>query len=148
MPNSPFDTRGFSRAEYSVRGVRTVVYSIGKGSPVMYWHGRGTWHGFAWARELQGQYRLLLPYHPGFGESADDPRIGSVDDYVSHYVALFDQLQLSQVPLIGASFGGFMAAHFAMRTRCGSASSSWLLRPGFHRPSTQGRTIAMRRSKH
>lgn len=114
MPNSPFDTRGFSRAEYSVRGVRTVVYSIGEGPVAMYWHGRGTWHGFAWARELQSHCRILLPYHPGFGESADDPRIGSLDDYVSHYVALFDQLQLSQVPLIGASFGGFLAAHFAM----------------------------------
>ncbi len=111
---SPFDTRGFSRAEYSVRGVRTVVYSIGKGPPVMYWHGRGTWHGFAWARELQGHCRVLLPYHPGFGESADDPTIGSLDDYVSHYVALLDRLQLSQLPLIGASFGGFMSAHFTM----------------------------------
>jgi pimeloyl-ACP methyl ester carboxylesterase len=114
MPPSPFDTHGFSRDEYSVRGVRTVVYSIGAGPAVMYWHGRGTWHGFAWARELQDRYKMLLPYHPGFGESADDPTIGSLDDYVSHYVALFDQLGLSQVPLIGASFGGFMAAHFAM----------------------------------
>jgi hypothetical protein len=25
MPDSPFDTRGFSRAEYSVHGVRTMV---------------------------------------------------------------------------------------------------------------------------
>jgi pimeloyl-ACP methyl ester carboxylesterase len=114
MPGSPFDTRGFSRDEYSVRGVRTVVYSIGEGPPVMYWHGGGTWHGFAWARELQSRCRVLLPYHPGFGESADDPGIRSLDDYVSHYVALFDQLQLAQVALIGASFGGFMSADFAM----------------------------------
>jgi pimeloyl-ACP methyl ester carboxylesterase len=80
----------------------------------MYWHGRGTWHGFTWARELQDHCTVLLPYHPGFGESADDPKIGSVDDYVPHYVALFDQLRLPPLPLIGASFGGFMAAHFAM----------------------------------
>jgi pimeloyl-ACP methyl ester carboxylesterase len=114
MPGSPFDTRGFSRAEYSVRGVRTVVYSIGEGPSVMYWHGGGTWHGFAWARELQSHRRVLLPYHPGFGESADAPAIGSLDDYLSHYLALFDQLQLSQVQLIGASVGGFMSVHFAM----------------------------------
>jgi len=114
MPGSPFDTRGFSRHEYSVRGVRTVLYSIGEGPPVMYWHGRGTWHGFAWARELQKRWKVLLPYHPGFGESADDPRIGALSDYVSHYAALFDQLQLQQVPLIGASFGGFLAAHFCL----------------------------------
>ncbi|HXQ00319.1 MAG TPA: alpha/beta hydrolase [Solirubrobacteraceae bacterium] len=96
-----------------MHGVRTVVYSIGSGPAVVYWHGRGTWHGFAWARELRGHFKVLLPYHPGFGESADDPTIGSLDDYASHYVALFDQLQLPQVSLIGASFGGFMSAHFA-----------------------------------
>src|SRR5665213_57585 len=64
-----------------------------------------------------GSFRVTTefccPITPGFGESAHDPTIGSLDDYVSHYVALFDLLQLS-VPLIGASFGGFMAAHFAM----------------------------------
>ncbi len=114
MPHSPFDTRDFSRTEYSVRGVRTVVYGIGQGPTLMYWHGRGTWHGFAWARKLAAQHRVLLPYHPGFGESADDPSIGSINDYVAHYAALFDLLQLSQLPLIGASFGGFMAAHFAL----------------------------------
>jgi pimeloyl-ACP methyl ester carboxylesterase len=111
---APFDTRGFSRAEYSVRGVRTVLYSIGAGPEVMYWHGGGTWHGFAWARELQSHHRVLLPYHPGFGESADDPRIGSLDDYLSHYMALFDQLQLAPLSLIGASLGGLLAARFAL----------------------------------
>lgn len=112
-PPSPFDARGFARAEYSVRGVRTVVYSIGEGPPVMYWHGGGTWHGFAWARELQGHHQLLLPYHPGFGESADAPGSGSIDDHVAHYVALYQLLRLQQAPLIGASFGGLIAAHFA-----------------------------------
>src|SRR5579863_5986922 len=103
MPHSPFDTRGFSRAEYSVRGVRTVLYSIGEGPPVMYWHGRGTWHGFAWARELQGRHQVLLPYHPGFGESADAPGAGSMVDHLAHYAALYELLRLQQVPLIGAS---------------------------------------------
>jgi pimeloyl-ACP methyl ester carboxylesterase len=96
-----------------VRGVRTVVYSIGEGPPLMYWHGRGTWHGFAWARQLQGQHQLLLPYHPGFGESAEASGGGSIDDQLAHYAELYRLLRLEQVPLIGASFGGFMAAHFA-----------------------------------
>ncbi|HEY6453323.1 MAG TPA: alpha/beta fold hydrolase [Steroidobacteraceae bacterium] len=87
---------------------------MGEGPPVMYWHGRGTWHGFAWARDLQSHFRMLLPYHPGFGESADDPTMGSLDGYLRHYAALFDELELAQVPLIGASFGGFLAAHFAL----------------------------------
>lgn len=112
MAHSPFDTRGFSRDEYAIRGVRTILYAIGSGPPVMYWHGRGTWHGFAWARELKDQFQLILPYHPGFGESDDDPSIGSIDDYSRHYLELLDRLGLAQVALIGASFGGCLAASF------------------------------------
>ena len=111
---SPFDTRGFARDVYLIGGVRTVVYSVGEGPAVMYWHGRGTWHGFAWARDLQHQYRVLLPYHPGFGESEDDPTMRSVGDYVRHYVDLIDHLQIPRLSLIGASMGGYMAANFAI----------------------------------
>lgn len=114
LPASPFDTRGFTRDEYVIGQVRSVVYSIGDGPPVMYWHGRGTWHGFAWARDLAPRYRVLLPYHPGFGESAGDPGLQSVDDYVRHYTDLLDQLRLRSVSLIGASMGGYMAANFAI----------------------------------
>ena len=113
MADSPFDTRGFSRDECAIRGVRTVLYRIGSGPPVMYWHGRGTWHGFAWARELKDQFQLILPYHPGFGESADDPSIRSIADYSRHYVELLDRLGLAQVALVGSSFGGCLAASFA-----------------------------------
>ncbi len=52
----------------------------------MYWHGGGTWHGFAWARTWQDRFKVIVPYHPGFGESGDDPELTSMDDYVQHYV--------------------------------------------------------------
>ncbi|HEY3809696.1 MAG TPA: alpha/beta hydrolase [Steroidobacteraceae bacterium] len=140
MPASPFDTRGFSREEYRICGIRTVVYSIGAGAPLMYWHGRGTWHGFAWARQLAGSFRVILPYHPGFGESEDDLSIQSPADYVRHYVELFDLLRLPQVALIGASFGGYLAAHFALAqpqrlSRLILASPFGLSAPEYPRPN-------------
>ena len=61
-----------------------------------------------------GDFRVLLPYHPGFGESADAPAIGSLEDYVRHYVALFDALGLKSFHLVGASLGGRLAAEFAL----------------------------------
>lgn len=111
---SKFDTEGFERREYTIGGVPTVLYTIGRGSPVMYWHGGGTWHGFAWAREWRDRFRVILPYHPGFGESGDDADLASMDDYVQHYVELFDVLGLEKTALIGASMGGYMAAAFAI----------------------------------
>jgi pimeloyl-ACP methyl ester carboxylesterase len=140
MSVSPFDTCGFAREEYQIRGIRTVVYSIGRGEPVVYWHGRGTWHGFTWARELSGAFKIILPYHPGFGESDDDLRIQSADDYVHHYVDLFDQLRLPQVALIGASFGGYLAAQFALSqpqrlNRLILASPFGLSAPEYPRPN-------------
>jgi pimeloyl-ACP methyl ester carboxylesterase len=109
-----FSTRGFDRAEHLIGGVRTVVYSAGRGEPVVYLHGGGTWHGFEFARDWLDRYRVIAPYHPGYGESADDPTIDSVHDYVLHYLELFDVLKLARVGLVGASLGGRIAAEFAI----------------------------------
>ena len=111
---SKFDTEGFERWEYDIGGINTVVYTIGRGHPVMYWHGGGTWHGFAWAREWKDRFKVILPYHPGFGESADDPAIASMDDFVQHYIELCDAMNLRGFSLIGTSFGGYMATAFAI----------------------------------
>ena len=110
----PYSTGGFARDEHVVDGVRSVVYSAGDGPPVVYFHGGGTFHGFEWARDLLDRFRMILPYHPGFGESADDPDTGSIADYVMHYTALFDALGLTRLGLAGASMGGRLAAEFAL----------------------------------
>jgi pimeloyl-ACP methyl ester carboxylesterase len=110
---SPFDTEGFERWEYRIGGIETVVYTIGQGRPVVYWHGGGTWHGFAWAREWADRFRVILPYHPGFGESGDDEDVSSLDDYVAHYIELCDALGLTGFGLVGTSLGGYLATAFA-----------------------------------
>jgi pimeloyl-ACP methyl ester carboxylesterase len=109
-----YSTEGFARDEHVVDGVRSVVYSAGDGPPVVYFHGGGTFHGFEWSRDWLGRFRIILPHHPGFGESADDPDTGSIADYVMHYTALFDALGLTRFGLIGASMGGRLAAEFAL----------------------------------
>ena len=58
------------------------------------------------ARSFLDRFHVILPYHPGFGESADDESIQSMQDYVLHYAALFEQLGLTRINLVGASFGG------------------------------------------
>jgi pimeloyl-ACP methyl ester carboxylesterase len=109
-----FSTVGFERLELEIAGVRTVVYVAGRGPDVVYLHGGGTFHGFEFARDWLDRHRVFLPYHPGFGESADDPAIESMLDYVLHYRALFEELGLEKIDLVGASFGGRLAAEFAL----------------------------------
>jgi pimeloyl-ACP methyl ester carboxylesterase len=98
---------------YTVDGVKTVVYSAGKGEPVVFFHGAGTIDGFDFAESWTDRFRVIAPYHPGFGESDDDPSFTDLHDYVMHYLELFDILQIDRFHLVGLSLGGYLAAKFA-----------------------------------
>lgn len=107
-----YSTEGFDRSTYTIDGVETVVYEIGSGPPVVYFHGGGTFHGFEWMREFADKFRMIAPIHPGFGESGDGD-IAGMDDYLTHYEMLFAAMELERFHLIGASMGGHMAARYA-----------------------------------
>jgi pimeloyl-ACP methyl ester carboxylesterase len=103
----------FERETYNINGVKTVVYSAGHGEPLVFFHGGGTVDGFDFAEPWTSKYRVIAPYHPGFGESGDDPMLSSLHDYVMHYLELFDILKLDRFNLVGLSMGGEIAARFA-----------------------------------
>jgi pimeloyl-ACP methyl ester carboxylesterase len=86
----------------------------GSGPAVVYLHGGGTFHGFEFARDWLPGFRVVLPYHPGFGESDDAPAMKTLQDYVRHYSTLFDALGLTVIHLVGASLGGRLAAQIAL----------------------------------
>ena len=101
------------REELTVDDVKTVVYSAGSGEPVVFFHGAGTVDGFDFLEPWADKFRVIAPYHPGFGESGDDPTFTDLHDYVMHYLELFDALKLDKVNLVGLSLGGYLAATFA-----------------------------------
>jgi pimeloyl-ACP methyl ester carboxylesterase len=102
-----------ARETYTVNGVKTVVYTAGSGDPLVFFHGAGTVDGFDFAEPWAERFKVILPYHPGFGESEDDPTYTDLHDYVMHYLELFDALQLDRFNLVGLSLGGCLAAKFA-----------------------------------
>jgi pimeloyl-ACP methyl ester carboxylesterase len=103
----------FVREELTIDGVKTVVHTAGTGDPLVLFHGAGTVDGFEFAEPWTSKFRVIVPYHPGFGESGDDPTFTDIHDYVMHYLELFDALKVDTMHLVGLSMGGYLAAKFA-----------------------------------
>jgi len=103
--------------QFDVNGTKTVVLAAGDSAapPLVFLHGAGTFHGWQFAEPWIEDHRVLVPYHPGYGESGDLDGLSEVHDLVLHYTDLFDQLGLSKdVNLFGFSLGGLVAARFAI----------------------------------
>jgi pimeloyl-ACP methyl ester carboxylesterase len=103
----------FVLEEFTIDGVKTIVHTAGKGDPLVLFHGAGTVDNFDFAEPWADKYRVIVPYHPGFGESDDDPTFTDIHDYVMHYLELFDALKIDSMNLAGLSMGGYLAAKFA-----------------------------------
>lgn len=99
--------------ELVVNGLKTQVLAAGQGEPLVFWHGGGTVGGWDFAAPWAEKFTVYLPLHPGFGGSADDAGMTSIQDYLLHYLDLLDELQLDRFHLVGLSLGGWMAASFA-----------------------------------
>lgn len=101
----------------NVAGRATVIRSAGDGPPFVYLHSTlaesFVWFPFfhTWSKE----FRVLVPTHPGFGESEGFDEIDSIEDMAFHYIELFDALGLERVILGGVSLGGWIAAEIATR---------------------------------
>jgi pimeloyl-ACP methyl ester carboxylesterase len=113
-------TLTFERQTYDVNGTTTVVLAAGDpdAPPIVFLHGAGTFHGWAFAGPWASSFRVLVPHHPGYGESGDLDGLQDLHDLVLHYTELFDQLGLTaDVNLVGFSLGGLLAARFAIEQK-------------------------------
>ncbi|MDY7104776.1 MAG: alpha/beta fold hydrolase [Actinomycetota bacterium] len=90
------------------------MFRRGQGPPLLALHaagGAGEWNEFL--ELLSAHHDVIAPDHPGFGRSDDLPEVDSMARLVAHYVRLLDDLGLDQVDVVGASFGGWIAAELA-----------------------------------
>lgn len=58
--------------------------------------------------------RVLTPIHPGFAGTVRPDALASTRELAAAYVALLDDLEFSDVTVIGNSFGGWLAAEIAL----------------------------------
>lgn len=104
---------GFAEQHLDVNGLDTAVLTAGEGEPLLFLHGGGVLEGFDCLLPLAERFRLVIPYHPGFGGSADLPEGGTIDTMVAHYDALFEALGLAPATVVGHSFGSLIGSSFA-----------------------------------
>jgi len=87
----------------------------GSGPPVLYLHTAGgpLWDPFVEA--LAERHTVYAPDHPGTGDTVRESiyAVESLWDLVLIYDEILDGLNLSSVPVVGASFGGMMACELA-----------------------------------
>jgi pimeloyl-ACP methyl ester carboxylesterase len=100
-----------------VSGRSTVLMHAGEGTPFVYLHS-SLGEAVMWLpyyQALAKHFRVLVPTHPGFGQSGGFDQIDTIEDMAFHYVEMFDALGLEEVILGGISLGGWIAAEFAVR---------------------------------
>jgi pimeloyl-ACP methyl ester carboxylesterase len=96
-------------------GGRVHLFRGGAGEPLLFLHaagGAGAWLDFH--ALLAGSFDVIAPDHPGFGGSDEFGDVEAVDDLVFHYLDVMDALGLERPHVVGASFGGWIAAELAV----------------------------------
>jgi len=114
---------------HQVRDVGVRLWRDGQGAALVYLHGAAGIPGWIpFFAQLAGAHTLLVPEHPGFGDSDNPPWIRNVGDVAMYYLDFLDGLRPGRVHLIGHSLGGWIAAELAVRN-CAQLASLTLIAP-------------------
>lgn len=108
-----FDDAFFETHEITIDGVTMQYLTAGQGDPLVFFHGAGLIGGWDFARPWAEHFRVILPFHPGWGGSDDAPHFTAAQHFVDHHLAFVNALVLETFNLIGFSMGGWIASCFA-----------------------------------
>jgi pimeloyl-ACP methyl ester carboxylesterase len=100
-----------------IDGLRVHYRDEGDGPVLLLIHNElGSLHSWdGWVKELGGKYRIVRMDLPGFGltgpASLQDYGRSATVDFISRFI---DELNLTNINLVGASYGGFTAWNYAL----------------------------------
>jgi pimeloyl-ACP methyl ester carboxylesterase len=112
------------RSVLEVDGVKADIATGGKGRTLLYLHSElSPVAEEPFVNALARDFRVVAPTLPGFGTSELPYRFTNVDDLAYFVLDIVEKLDLRDVTLAGASFGGWVAAAIAIKaserfTRC------------------------------
>jgi pimeloyl-ACP methyl ester carboxylesterase len=101
----------WKQSEHEIAGVKLQVRRAGKGPPVLVLH-----HDFgmpetsAFLDALAAKHDVIVPTHPGWGQSQRPEWMRSVRDMAAMYRMLLPGLGVEKVSMVGLGFGGWIAA--------------------------------------
>ena len=102
---------------FVVEGLRVDMIERGSGSPLLFLHAEnGIEPALAAIDELAKSAHVIAPTHPGFGRSELAPGMRTVDDLSYFYLDLLDQLDLSDLTVVGVGLGAWIAAEVAVKS--------------------------------
>ncbi|HEX4173204.1 MAG TPA: alpha/beta hydrolase [Acetobacteraceae bacterium] len=100
----------------SIAGVSLELEEHGSGRPLLFLHpGQGLQPQLPWLDLLARRFRVIAPHHPGWGNSALPDWLMTVDELAYLYLDLAASEGLEDAILVGACFGGWIAAEMAVR---------------------------------
>ena len=114
------------RRKVSISGIESVYFEYpaenANAAVIVMIHGyRGNHRGLEAIAGGLGDFRVLIPDLPGFGESEQLPSIHSLDSYASWLAAFLEELGLvGKAILVGHSFGSLVVGRYATKVDCKS----------------------------
>ena len=97
-------------------GVRIELERRGRGAPLLVLYGEEALELDApFLAELARDHELIIPSPPGFGKSDRPDWMSSPDDIAYLFLDLLEKLKLGKCPVLGFSFGGWIALQMAIK---------------------------------
>ena len=102
---------------YPIQGLQMEVERRGAGKPLLLLLSEEAAfeHDAPFISELASKHELIIPQPPGFGKSERPDWVSSPDDIAYMYLDLVETLGLKNIPVVGLSLGGYIAAQMAIK---------------------------------
>jgi pimeloyl-ACP methyl ester carboxylesterase len=101
---------------HKVRDISVRMWRDGQGRALLFLHGAAGIPGWLpFFAQLAARHEVIVPEHPGFGNSDNPAWIRNVGDVAMYYLDFLDELNAQRVHLVGHSLGGWIAAELAVR---------------------------------
>src|SRR5271167_1839677 len=108
--------RGTEMERIQINEVSLELLTAGDGPPLLFLHGGDYFAQHqAFFDRLVRHWQVIVPRHPGFGNSERPDRFRTVHDLAYLYLDLLQRQDFGEVTLVGSSFGGWIALEMCVR---------------------------------